>query len=295
MVNKVLIANRGEIAVRIIRACRELGIRTVAIYSEADRTALHAQIADEAVCVGPASSRESYLNMGAILSACELTGARAIHPGFGFLSENSKFAHLCKRCNITYIGPSASAIELMGDKARARDTMKKAGVPIVPGSDGLVCTTEEACAIADRIGYPVMVKATAGGGGRGIREVQSVEALEPAIAAARGEAGASFGNEGIYIEKYIENPHHVEFQILADAAGNTVYLGERDCSLQRRHQKVLEESPAMILDDELRRTMGETAVRAAKACHYQNAGTVEFLVDENRHFYFMGMNTRIQV
>lgn len=295
MVNKILIANRGEIAVRIIRACRELGIRTVAVYSQADKNALHAQIADEAVCIGPAPSRESYLNMGAILSACELTGAQAVHPGFGFLSENAKFAYLCKRCNVIFIGPDASSIELMGDKARARDTMKKAGVPVVPGSDGLIDSLEEARKVAEQIGYPVMVKATAGGGGRGIREVHAPEELESAIAAARGEAGASFGNDGVYLEKFIVDPRHVEFQILADHAGNTVYLGERDCSLQRRHQKVLEESPSSILDEKLRRTMGETAVRAAKACHYQNAGTIEFLVDKDRNFYFMEMNTRIQV
>lgn len=295
MVNKILIANRGEIAVRIIRACRELGIRTVAVYSQADKNALHAEIADEAVCIGPAPSRDSYLNMGAILAACELTGAQAIHPGFGFLSENARFAYLCKRCNVVFIGPDASSIELMGDKARARETMQKAGVPVVPGSDGLIESLEEARKVADAIGYPVMVKATAGGGGRGIREVQTPDELEDAIAAARGEAGASFGNEGVYLEKYIIDPHHVEIQILADQAGNTVYLGERDCSLQRRHQKVLEESPAIILDDKMRRMMGETAVRAAKACHYQNAGTIEFLVDKNRNFYFMEMNTRIQV
>ncbi len=295
MGNKILIANRGEIAVRIIRACRELGIRTVAVYSQADKNALHAEIADEAVCIGPAPSRDSYLNMGAILAACELTGAQAIHPGFGFLSENARFAYLCKRCNVVFIGPDASSIELMGDKARARETMQKAGVPVVPGSDGLIESREEARKVADAIGYPVMVKATAGGGGRGIREVQTPYELEDAIAAARGEAGASFGNEGVYLEKYIIDPHHVEIQILADQAGNTVYLGERDCSLQRRHQKVLEESPAIILDDKMRRMMGETAVRAAKACHYQNAGTIEFLVDKNRNFYFMEMNTRIQV
>ncbi|MFT9057402.1 MAG: acetyl-CoA carboxylase biotin carboxylase subunit [Ethanoligenens sp.] len=295
MVNKILIANRGEIAVRIIRACRELGIRTVAVYSQADKNALHAEIADESVCIGPAPSRDSYLNMGAILAACELTGAQAIHPGFGFLSENAKFAYLCKRCNVIFIGPEASSIELMGDKARARETMKKAGVPVVPGSDGLLESLDEARKVAEQIGYPVMVKATAGGGGRGIREVHRPEDLESAINAARGEAGASFGNDGVYLEKYIVDPHHVEFQILADQAGNTVYLGERDCSLQRRHQKVLEESPSIILDEKLRRTMGETAVRAAKACKYQNAGTIEFLVDKGRNFYFMEMNTRIQV
>ncbi len=295
MFNKILIANRGEIAVRIIRACRELGVRTVAVYSQADKNALHAEIADEAVCIGPASSRESYLNMGAILSACELTGAEAVHPGYGFLSENAKFAYLCKRCNVAFIGPDASSIELMGDKARARETMKKAGVPVVPGSDGLVESLAEARKIAAHIGYPVMIKATAGGGGRGIREVRTPDELDAAITAARSEAGASFGNEGIYIEKFIVDPHHVEFQVLADSFGNTVYLGERDCSLQRRHQKVLEECPAVLLDEKLRRTMGETSVRAAKACGYQNAATVEFLVDKDRNFYFMEMNTRVQV
>lgn len=295
MVNKILIANRGEIAVRIIRACRELGIRSVAVYSTADRNALHAQIADEAVCIGPAPSKDSYLNMRAILSACEMTGAQAVHPGFGFLSENAKFAWLCKRCNIVFIGPDASAIDLMGDKARARETMQKAGVPVVPGSEGLIGSVAEARRVADAIGYPVMVKATAGGGGRGIREVHAPEELENAVLAARAEAGASFGNEGVYIEKLIVDPHHVEFQILADSFGNTVYLGERDCSLQRRHQKVLEECPSLILDEKLRKTMGETAVRAAKAVDYRNAGTIEFLVDAQRNFYFMEMNTRIQV
>ena len=295
MVNKILIANRGEIAVRIIRACREMGIRSVAVYSEADKNALHAQIADEAVCIGPAPSKDSYLNMRAILSACEMTGAQAVHPGFGFLSENPRFAWLCQRCNIVFIGPSASAIELMGDKARARETMQKAGVPVVPGSDGLIASIDEARAVAARIGYPVMVKATAGGGGRGIREVFAPEQLEDAVRTAQAEAGASFGNNGVYIEKLIVEPHHIEFQILADAAGHTVYLGERDCSLQRRHQKVLEECPSTLLDAALRKKMGETAVRAAKAVGYRNAGTVEFLVDAERRFYFMEMNTRIQV
>ena len=295
MINKVLIANRGEIAVRIIRACRELGMRTVAVFSEADRSALHAEIADEAVCIGPAQSKDSYLNISAMLAACELTGAQAIHPGFGFLSENAAFAHMCKRCNVTFIGPDAESISLMGDKAQARETMKKAGVPVIPGSDGLVGSMEEARHIAGEIGYPVMVKATAGGGGRGIRLVRTPDELEDAVTQARSEAGACFGNDGVYIEKFIENPHHIEFQILADNYGNTVYLGERDCSLQRRNQKVLEEAPSSYISDAQRRKMGLTAVKAAKACGYKNAGTVEFLVDRDKNYYFMEMNTRIQV
>ena len=295
MVNKILIANRGEIAVRIIRACRELGIRTVAVYSQADRSALHAEIADEAICIGPAPSKDSYLNIRAILAACELTGAQAIHPGFGFLSENANFAHMCKLCNVVFIGPDAESITLMGDKAQARETMKKAGVPVIPGSDGLVSSTEEAEKIAEEIGYPVMVKATAGGGGRGIRLVRAPEELGEAVAQARSEAGACFGNDGVYIEKFIEEPHHIEFQILADNYGDAVYLGERDCSLQRRNQKVLEEAPSSYISDAQRREMGMAAVKAAKACGYKNAGTVEFLVDKNKNYYFMEMNTRIQV
>ena len=295
MINKVLIANRGEIAVRIIRACRELGIRTVAVFSTADRSALHAEIADEAVCIGPAPTRDSYLNVKAILAACELTGAQAIHPGFGFLSENAEFAHMCQRCNVVFIGPDAESIRRMGDKAQAKDTMRKAGVPVIPGSDGVVTSVEEAKRIADEIGYPVMVKATAGGGGRGIRLVKDAQDLEAAVTAARTEAGAFFGNDGVYIEKFIANPHHIEIQVLADNYGNTVYLGERDCSLQRRNQKVLEEAPSSFIGDAKRRQMGEAAVLAAKACGYKNAGTVEFLVDNDRNFYFMEMNTRIQV
>ena len=295
MINKVLIANRGEIAVRIIRACRELGIRTVAVFSTADRSALHAEIADEAVCIGPAPTRDSYLNVKAILAACELTGAQAIHPGFGFLSENAEFAHMCQRCNVVFIGPDAESIRRMGDKAQAKDTMRKAGVPVIPGSDGVVTSVEEAKRIADEIGYPVMVKATAGGGGRGIRLVKDAQDLEAAVTAARTEAGAFFGNDGVYIEKFIANPHHIEIQVLADNYGNTVYLGERDCSLQRRNQKVLEEAPSFFIGDAKRRQMGEAAVLAAKACGYKNAGTVEFLVDNDRNFYFMEMNTRIQV
>ena len=295
MVNKILIANRGEIAVRIIRACRELGIRTVAVFSQADRGALHAEIADEAICIGPAASKDSYLNIKSILAACELTGAQAIHPGFGFLSENASFAHMCSRCNVIFIGPDAKSIELMGDKAQAKDTMKKVGVPVIPGSDGIIASTKEALDIAKKIGYPLMVKATAGGGGRGIRLVRTPEELQSAVTAAKTEAGAFFGNDGVYIEKFIENPHHIEFQIIADNFGNTVYLGERDCSLQRRNQKVLEEAPSCFINQKQRETMGRAAVRAAKACGYKNAGTVEFLVDENRDFYFMEMNTRIQV
>lgn len=295
MINKVLIANRGEIAVRIIRACRELGIRTVAVYSEADKNALHAQIADQAVCIGPAASKDSYLNSKAILSACEITGAQAIHPGFGFLSENASFARTCERCNVIFIGPDASSIEKMGDKASAKATVKSAGVPVIPGSDGIVEDVGEAARIAAEIGYPVMVKATAGGGGRGIRLVHSEEELGRAVAEAQSEAEAFFGNGGLYIEKFIENPRHIEVQILADQNGNTVYLGERDCSLQRRHQKVLEEAPSQFINSQQRAEMGAAAVRAAKACGYKNAGTVEFLVDKNRNYYFCEMNTRIQV
>ncbi|MEG1995953.1 MAG: acetyl-CoA carboxylase biotin carboxylase subunit [Oscillospiraceae bacterium] len=295
MFNKILIANRGEIAVRIIRACRELGVRTVAVFSEADRGALHAQIADEAICIGPAPSKDSYLNVKAILAACELTGAKAVHPGFGFLSENAAFAKTCERCGVKFIGPMPVSIELMGDKANAKDTMKKAGVPVVPGSDGIVKTVSEADEIATKIGYPVMVKASAGGGGRGIRLVNDRSELEAAMASAKQEALSFFGNADIYIEKFIVNPRHVEIQILADSFGNVVHLGERDCSMQRRNQKVLEESPCPIMNQELRERMGEAAKKAATACNYENAGTVEFLLDEKGEFYFMEMNTRIQV
>ena len=295
MLSKVLIANRGEIAVRIIRACRELGIGTVAVFSEADRGALHAQIADEAVCIGPAATKDSYLNMNALLAACELTGADGVHPGFGFLSENAQFAKTCRRCGVAFIGPNAESIEMMGDKAKAKETMKKAGVPVVPGSDGVVKTLEEAYEIADEIGYPVMVKASAGGGGRGIRLVNDESELENAIVTARQEALQFFGNDEIYMEKFIVNPRHIEIQILADQYGNVVHLGERDCSLQRRNQKVLEEAPSPVMTEKLRAQMGEAAVKAAKACGYWNAGTVEFLVDCENRFYFMEMNTRIQV
>ena len=295
MFNKILIANRGEIAIRIIRACRELGVKTVAVYSTADKTALHAQIADEAVCIGPAPSKDSYLNSKALLAACEITGAQAIPPGFGFLSETSHFVRLCDKCGIKFIGPGADAMDAMGDKANAKKTMIENNVPVVPGSDGVVGTLEEAQEIAAKIGYPIMVKASAGGGGRGIRLVEKPEELEAAMTAAKQEAKQFFANDDIYIEKFIVNPRHVEIQLLADEHGNVIYLGERDCSLQRRNQKVLEESPSPIMTEELRRRMGEAAVRAAKACGYANAGTVEFLVDKDLNFYFMEMNARIQV
>ena len=297
MFSKVLIANRGEIAIRIIRACRELGIRTVAVCSEADRSALHAQIADETICIGPAHSKDSYLNMRAILSACEVAGAQAIHPGFGFLSENAAFARMCGRCGVAFIGPPPEAIERMGDKAQAKETMKAAGVPVIPGSDGVVPDLEAAFREADRIGYPVMVKASAGGGGRGIRLVRSRKELEDAFYTASREALAFFGDDHLYMEKLVENPRHVEVQILADRFGNIVHLGERDCSIQRRNQKVLEESPSPspLMTPELRQRMGEAAVRAARAAGYENAGTVEFLLDRDGSFYFMEMNTRIQV
>lgn len=295
MFNKVLIANRGEIAVRIIRACRELGVRTVAVFSEADRGALHAQIADEAVCIGPAATKDSYLNVQAILAACELTGANAVHPGFGFLSENAAFARNCEKCGVTFIGPDAESMEMMGDKATAKQTMRNVGVPVVPGSDGVVKTPEEAKRVAKEIGYPVMIKASAGGGGRGIRLVHTEEELEAAMVSAQQEALSFFANDEVYIEKFIVNPRHVEIQILADSYGNVVHLGERDCSMQRRNQKVLEESPCPVLPDGIRRKMGEAAVAAAKACGYKNAGTIEFLLAEDGQFYFMEMNTRIQV
>ncbi|MCM1054305.1 MAG: acetyl-CoA carboxylase biotin carboxylase subunit [Bacteroides sp.] len=295
MFSKILIANRGEIALRIIRACREMGIKTVAVYSGADKNALHAQIADEAVCIGPAATKDSYINSRAIIAACEITGAKAIHPGFGFLAENSGFVRLCDKCKIKWIGPTANAMDAMGDKANAKKTMIEANVPVVPGSDGVITSIEQAKRAAAEIGYPVMVKASAGGGGRGIRNVESEDELEEKILAAKQEAKQFFGNDDIYIEKFIVNPRHIEIQLLADEHGNVVYLGERDCSCQRRNQKLLEESPSVIMTDELRKKMGEAAVRAARACGYTNAGTVEFLVDKDRNFYFMEMNARIQV
>ncbi|WP_312644410.1 acetyl-CoA carboxylase biotin carboxylase subunit [Hydrogenoanaerobacterium sp.] len=297
MFNKILIANRGEIAVRIIRACRELGIRTVAVCSEADRMALHAQIADETICIGLAPSKDSYLNMQAILAACEVTGAQAVHPGFGFLSENSSFARLCERCGVKFIGPAPESIDRMGDKANAKITMKNAKVPVVPGSDGAVTSMAQAKRIAREVGYPVMVKASAGGGGRGIRRVDSEEELESAVIAAQQEALRFFSDDTIYLEKFIVDPRHVEIQILGDEHGNLIHLGERDCSLQRRNQKMIEESPSPspLMNDELRARMGEAAVNAARAVGYYNAGTIEFLLDANGDFYFMEMNTRVQV
>ena len=294
MFHKVLIANRGEIAVRIIRACRELGVATVAVFSEADRTALHAQLADEAICIGPANTADSYLNIKAILAACEVTGADALHPGFGFLSENAAFARMCEKCGVAFIGPPASSMEQMGDKSMAKATMKAAGVPVIPGSDGEVPSLSDARRIAEEIGYPVMVKASAGGGGRGIRRVDAPSQLEAALTAAKEEALRFFGDDGVYIEKFIKDPRHVEIQILADSYGNVVSLGERDCSLQRRNQKLIEECPCPIMTPSLRKAMGQAAVKAAVACGYRSAGTVEFLL-EGKEFYFMEMNTRIQV
>ncbi|HIW48058.1 MAG TPA: acetyl-CoA carboxylase biotin carboxylase subunit [Firmicutes bacterium] len=295
MFSKILIANRGEIAVRIIRACREMGIETVAVYSDVDQECLHAQLADEAICIGPAKSSESYLNMQNILSAAVATGAQAIHPGFGFLAENSTFASMCEECNIRFIGPKATVIDAMGNKANARALMTAAGVPVIPGSSGVLNTLEDAKNEARRLGYPVMVKASAGGGGKGIRVVRNEEALEKAYAAAKSETKAAFGDDSLYMEKLIEHARHIEIQILGDSFGNVVHLGERDCSLQRRNQKVLEECPSPALDEATRKAMGEAAVRAAKAVGYESAGTIEFLYDRQGKFYFMEMNTRIQV
>ena len=295
MIKKVLIANRGEIAVRIIRACREMGIETVAVYSEADREALHTKLADEAVCIGPAASSESYLSMDRIISATIVTGADAIHPGFGFLSENAKFAELCERCHITFIGPKAKVIASLGNKQEARNTMITAGVPVIPGSEKSVCEVMEGAEMADRIGYPVIIKAVLGGGGKGMRTAYSPEEFEQSFQTAQKEAQMAFGDGTMYIEHYVENPRHIEFQILADHYGNVIHLGERDCSIQRNHQKMIEESPSVALSEELRAEMGKAAVKVAKAAGYVNAGTIEFLLDKNGSFYFMEMNTRIQV
>ena len=295
MFDKVLIANRGEIAVRIIRACRELGIRTVAVYSEADREALHTQLADEAICIGPAPAGRSYLNMEQILSATIASGAQAIHPGFGFLSENSKFVDMCEKCHVTFIGPSADLIRRMGDKAEARNTMIAAGVPVVPGTKEPVMDAARGKELAEGIGYPVIIKAALGGGGKGMRIAENPDEFEIQFNMAQQESEKAFGDGTMYIEKYIVEPRHIEFQILADNYGNVVQLGERDCSIQRRHQKMIEESPSSAISDELRKKMGETAVRAAKAVGYVNAGTIEFLLDKNGQYYFMEMNTRIQV
>lgn len=295
MLNKILIANRGEIALRVIRACREMDIKTVAVYSEADRESLHVRFADEAVCIGPPSAKESYLNIPRIIAAAEVTNADAIHPGYGFLAENASFAEICETSGITFIGPTALMISAMGDKALAKDTMRKSEVPVVPGSDGEIDNVKNARDLAESIGYPVIIKASAGGGGRGMRIVRRQEEFEKLFQTARAEAEMSFGNSGVYIEKYIEEPRHVEIQILGDKYGNVIHLGERDCSIQRRHQKLIEESPSPIVNDELRERMGEAAVRGAKSVSYRGAGTIEFLVDKDRNFYFMEMNTRIQV
>ena len=295
MIEKILIANRGEIAVRIIRACREMGIRTVAVYSEADRDALHTQLADEAVCIGPAPSTDSYLNMQNIISATLVSGADAIHPGFGFLSENSRFARLCEQCNIVYIGPPSDVISRLGNKSEARNTMIKAGVPVIPGSKEAVYDVKEGAKIAKKIGYPVIIKAALGGGGKGMRVAQNPEEFEQSFQTARKEAGIAFGDETMYIEHFVKHPRHIEFQILADNYGNVIHLGERDCSIQRNHQKMIEESPSVALSAGLRKKMGEAAVRAAKAAGYRNAGTIEFLLEKSGAFYFMEMNTRIQV
>ncbi len=294
-VHRVLIANRGEIAVRIIRACREMGIETVAVFSEADREALHTQLADTAVCIGPADSTESYLNMERIISATIVSGADAIHPGFGFLSENARFAELCEQCNITFIGPPSRVIQKMGDKAQARAAMIQAGVPVIPGSKDLIPDVTQGKAVAEEIGYPVIIKAALGGGGKGMRVARSPEEFEKAFLTARKEAKMAFGDDSVYLEHFVEHPRHIEFQILADSFGNVIHLGERDCSIQRNHQKILEESPSIALTEELRQRMGKAAVLAAKAAHYENAGTIEFLLEKNGNFYFMEMNTRIQV
>ncbi|GMQ59522.1 acetyl-CoA carboxylase biotin carboxylase subunit [Vallitalea sediminicola] len=295
MFNKILIANRGEIAVRIIRACREMNIQTVAVYSEIDKEALHTQLADEAICIGPAPAKDSYLDIKRIISAAIVTGATAIHPGFGFLSENSKFAKVCEECNITFIGPTGDMMDRMGNKSQARETMIKNNIPVVPGSEGAVANIEEAIEVADKIGYPVIIKASAGGGGRGMRIANNSDELANSFKTASAEAKNAFGDDTMYVEKYVTNPRHIEFQIIADNYGNTVHLGERDCSMQRRHQKVLEESPSAAIDNELRKQMGEVAVKAAKSINYKNAGTVEFLLSDSGEFYFIEMNTRIQV
>jgi acetyl-CoA carboxylase biotin carboxylase subunit len=295
MFTKILIANRGEIAVRIIRACREMNIQTVAVYSSVDVTALHVKLADEAYCIGPAAAGGSYLNQARLLAVARFTKAEAIHPGYGFLAENADFAEICEQEGVCFIGPSAEAIKKMGDKATARDTMEMAGVPIIPGSKGLITSVEKAAFLAGNIGYPVLVKATAGGGGKGMRVAANPEELGKAILAAQKEAAAAFGDAGVYLEKYLENPRHVEIQIMADSFGHVVYLGERDCSIQRRHQKLLEEAPSPKLDESLRKKMGQAAIVAAKAAVYCGAGTVEFLLDKHGKFYFIEMNTRIQV
>ncbi|MEK6797173.1 MAG: acetyl-CoA carboxylase biotin carboxylase subunit [Spirochaetota bacterium] len=293
-ITKILIANRGEIALRVVRACKELGIPTVAVHSQADEESLHSKFADQDVCIGPPQSKESYLNIPRIISACEITGADAIHPGYGFLSENAAFSDICKEHNIKFIGPSKEVINKMGDKANARETMKKAGVPITPGT-GILKDADEATGKANEIGYPIILKATAGGGGKGMRICRSDEEVRSNLPIAQNEARIGFNNPDVYMEKYIENPRHVEIQILADEHGNVIHLGERDCSLQRRHQKLIEESPSPVMTPELRAKMGDAAVKGAQLAGYQGAGTIEFLVDDKGNFYFMEMNTRVQV
>lgn len=295
MFKKILIANRGEIALRIIRTCREMGIKTVAVFSTADRESLHVRFADEAVCIGPPPSRQSYLSIQALISAAEVTGADAIHPGYGFLSENAEFSRICAEHGIKFIGASADMINAMGDKATAKDTMKKAGVPVIPGSDGLLDTVEEAIELAKEIKYPVIIKATAGGGGRGMRIIREESEFRKLWDDAKMEASASFGNDGLYMEKFVEEPRHIEIQVVGDKFGTVCHLSERDCSIQRRHQKLCEETPSPALTDELRKKMGDAAIAGASAIRYEGAGTIEFLVDKNGDFYFMEMNTRIQV
>ncbi len=295
MFNKILIANRGEIALRVIRSCKELGIKSVAVYSEADRDSLHVRFADEAVCIGPPPSRESYLNIPRIIAAAEITNADAIHPGYGFLAENAQFSEICQSSGIKFIGPTPEMITAMGDKASAKETMRKAGVPVVPGSDGTIEDVKEAKELTDGVGYPVIIKATAGGGGKGMRLVWNAEEFDRQFQMAQTEAEAAFGNRNVYIEKYVEGPRHVEFQILGDQHGEVIHLGERECSIQRRHQKLIEESPSPVVDVELREKMGAAAVKGAKSVKYEGAGTIEFLVDKYKNFYFMEMNTRIQV
>jgi acetyl-CoA carboxylase biotin carboxylase subunit len=295
MFKKILIANRGEIALRVIRTCREMGIKTVAVYSSADRESLHVRFADEAVCIGPPASAQSYLDMRRIMTAVEITGADAVHPGYGFLAENAQFAELCGQYHIKFIGPTPEQIRKMGDKITAKETMIAAGVPVIPGSDGLVSDMEEAKVICEKVGYPVMVKATAGGGGKGMRLVMNADELVSKFEAAQNEAKASFGNGGLYIEKFVEEPRHIEVQIAGDQYGTVCHLSERECSIQRRHQKLVEEAPSIFLDDDLRQRMGDAAIKAAQAINYEGVGTVEFLVDKYRNFFFMEMNTRIQV
>ncbi|MCK4754421.1 MAG: ATP-grasp domain-containing protein, partial [Calditrichia bacterium] len=295
MFNKILIANRGEIALRILRACQELGIKTVAIYSEADADSLHVRFADEVVCIGPPPSNESYLNMVRIISAAEVTGAEAVHPGYGFLAENPEFAEICEECNIQFIGANADVIRKMGNKSEAKKTMKKTGVPVVPGSEGVIKDLNHAKSLVKDVKYPVMLKAVAGGGGRGMRLVNSEDELEMNFMMASAEAEGAFGNADLYMEKFIVNPRHIEIQVMADAHGNVVHYGERECSIQRRHQKLLEEAPSVALDEDLRNKMGELAVKGCKGVDYVGAGTIEFLLDDQKKFYFMEMNTRIQV